>query len=123
MIIYRSIKLEFEQANIMLLSRYKKWVASGSTQGEFIDDYTKNYDIIPFRFWYGKTDKLSAFAETLPRVTFNCGIDQNETRGIIENTDSLYEARLLQYQRINQSEVNQGERQYFKGVIEIKDSE
>ena len=121
--IYRSIELEFEQTNIMLLPGYKKWIAPNSAQGEFIDDYTKAYDILPFRFWYGKADKLSAFAETLPRVTFNCSGSQNETRGIIENTDSLYEARLLQYQKINQSEVNQGERQYFKGVIEIKDNE
>ncbi|MCK5494392.1 MAG: hypothetical protein KAJ14_14875, partial [Candidatus Omnitrophica bacterium] len=120
--IYGSIKLELEQTNIMLVSQYKKWVASNLAQGAFLDDYTKDYDILPFRFWYGKAKDIGAYGATLPKIIFKSNMGQ-DTRGIVENTDTLYEARLLQYQRINSHDVIKDNRQYFKGIIEICNNE
>ena len=121
--IYEKAVLEIEQANIMLSSQYKNWIVFGRDNGRFTDEYTRNYDILPFRFWYGKAKKISAKVENLPKVTFENNMAGDNFRAIMENTDSLHKARLLQFQKANNHEVLPGKYLYFKGAIKIEPSE
>ena len=121
--IYGEVSLELEQANIMFSSAYKNWAVPDLIQGKFLDEYTQHYDILPFRFWYGKTKEIAATAKTLPRIIFKSAMKKEDLRVIVENTDALYQARLLQYQKMNKSNLSPGKYLYFNGVIEIGSGE
>ncbi len=118
--IYEEVSIEIQQINLMLSPAYKTWAVPGSTQGRFPDEYTEDYDILPYRFWYGKAKKITAEAETLPRISFENDMKKENLRAIVENTDSLYQARLLQYQKVNIRKVLPGKYSYFKGIIKIE---
>ncbi len=122
MSVYKPIRLDFEQANIMLSPYYTKWFIASHSAGIFSDEYTKKYDILPFRFWYGKTGEIKARAsgKDFPAVCFKKDAKYNSFRAIVENTDTVYKARLLQYQRENTDEIKPGEYTYFQGVVNIE---
>lgn len=121
--IYEEVVLEIEQANLMLSSEYRFWVIPEVNQGRFLDEYTQDYDILPFRFWYGKAKEIAGEAETLPRIIFKSCTKNSNSKAIVENTDSLYSARLLQYQKANIYKLLPGRYSYFEGVIEIESKE
>jgi len=114
------VSLGIEQANLMLSPGYKRWVVPGVSEGDFLDEYTEDYDILPFRFWYGKMNSIGVLGKSLPKIIFKNDADNGTTRVIAENTDKLYQARLLQYQKSNSWTVLPGRYSYFKGIIEIK---
>ena len=116
----KQLDLEICQANIMLCPQYKEWAASDCVHGDFLDEYTKKYDILPFRFWYGKAGEIAAEAKALPKICFKNDMKKDDMRAIIENTDSLYQARLLQYQKVNIHKILPGRYPYFKGRIKIE---
>ena len=116
---YEEVFLEIEQANLMLSSSYNSWFIPKISRGKFIDEYTGNYDILPFRFWYGKSSVITAEALNLPRVTFQNNLKDPALRAVVENTDSLYRARLLQFQKSNESGLGIKKYHNFKGVIKI----
>jgi len=118
--ILEEVNLEIEQANLMLSSEYKNWIIPGFHQGEFLDEYTQDYDIIPFRFWYGKSREIGAKAKILPKIIFKSDMKDGVSRAIVENTDYFYRARLLQYQKTNSCNLLPGKYLYFKGVAEIE---
>jgi len=118
--IHEQLDLEICQANIMLCPQYKNWVVSKYGRGNFLDEYTQKYDILPFRFWYGKAKEIAAEAETLPGVCFKDDTKDKNLRAIVENTDDLYRARLLQYQKANNRKILPGKYSYFKGIIKIE---
>lgn len=118
--IHELLDLEICQANIMLCSQYENWIVSKSGCGNFLNEYTQEYDILPFRFWYGKAKEIVAKAEILPRVCFQNDTEGEELRAIIENTDDLYHARLLQYQKANTCKMLPGKYPYFRGVIKVE---
>lgn len=117
--IYEETHLEIEQANLMLPSEYKIWEVTGASGGEFPDEYTHDYDILPYRFWYGKADEIGAKAKNLPKIIFTNDIRNGTKRAVVENTDDFYRARLLQYQKTNSHKLLPGKYLYFKGVIKI----
>ena len=121
--IHEKAVLEIEQANIMFSSQYKKWVIPDYNSGSFADEYTQDYDISPFRFWYGKARKIVTKIKTLPKITFENNMAEDNLWAIVGNTDDLYRARLFQYQKTNIYEVLPGRYLYFKGRIEIEPSE
>ncbi|MFH1519735.1 MAG: ABC transporter ATP-binding protein [Candidatus Omnitrophota bacterium] len=116
------LDLEICQTNIMLCPQYKNWVVSNYGYGKFLDEYTQRYDILPFRFWYGKGEEIIAKADTeaLPRISFKNDMKTAKLRAIVENTDNLYQARLLQYQKENVHKLLPGKYSYFKGIIKIE---
>ena len=118
--IYEDIDLEIEQTNIMLGSDYKKWAVSDKIGGEFTDEHTHDYDILPFRFWYGRAGTIMAEAKGFPRVIFKTDKEDAGLKAIVENTDSLYCARLLQYQKSNAVGLAAKKCDYFSGVITIE---
>jgi len=116
---YEGVFLEIEQANLMLSSAYDSWLIPEGNKGKFIDEYTGEYDILPFRFWYGKSSEITARALNLPRVSFRSNLKGPGLRAVVENTDSLYRARLLQFQKSNPAALGVRKYRHFEGVIEI----
>ncbi|MFH1245223.1 MAG: hypothetical protein V1662_01935, partial [Candidatus Omnitrophota bacterium] len=114
------LSAEIAQVNLMLSPQYRDWVMPGFNRGQFSDEYTEDYDILPFRFCYGKAKEISAAAKKLPGIIFSSETEDNNLRAIVENTDNLYQARLLQYQRVNKGSLLPGEYLYFKGAIRIE---
>jgi len=120
----REINLEIEQTNLMLSSAYRAWtVPALKCKGEFFDEFTEDYDILPFRFWYGKAKKIMAAASTLPKVIFEHKTIGRNLRAVIENTDNLYRARLLQYQKVHSDKSPPGEYLGFRGLIKFEHKE
>ena len=117
--IYEELKLEIEQANLMLFPGYKTWEASGVNKGKFLDEYTQDYDISPFRFWYGKSKKIKAGGDKLPSILFKFNLRDKFSRAVIENSDYLYKARLLQYQESGTARTVSKKYTYFEGEIKI----
>ena len=118
--IYKEVSLEIQQMNLMLSPVYKTWTVPGFARGRFPDEYTEDYDILPFRFWSGKAKEIAAEAEILPKVCFKDDTKDEGLRAVIENTDDLYRARLLQYQKANNQKILPGKYSYFKGIIKIE---
>lgn len=116
------IDLEIEQANIMLSSEYKNWIIPGINQGEFLDEYSRDYDLSPFRFWYGKTKAIRAKAARLPKILFKRDTKDEHLRAVVENTDNTYQARRILYQKADNRKLLPGKYPYFKGLIEIEPS-
>ena len=116
---YKKVSLEIEQVNLMLSSVYDSWSIPNASQGKFIDEYTANYDILPFRFWYGKSSEITASALDLPKVSFKNNLKDSDLRAIVENTDSLYRARLLQFQKSIAVGSEIKKYRYFEGVVKI----
>jgi hypothetical protein len=117
--IHEKADIEMLQCNLMLGDFYKNWaVSDGKINGDFPDEYTADYDILPFRSWYGKGRWICAKAQGLSTVTFaNTSLD-DKFRGIVENTDYFYQGRLLQYQKTGVACLKSDEN-FFTGEITI----
>lgn len=118
---YENIRLELEQASIMLSSEYEIWEAKGHGRGEFLDEFTQDYDILPFRLSYSKADTIEVkdAREILPVISFKSS--GSSFRAIVENSDYFYKARLMQFQKSNVFKNGQRKYRYFQGVIKIAD--
>ena len=117
--VFQEVDLEINQANIMLDSCYKTWKIAGETEGRFSEEYAEDYDILPFRLWYGKGDRITVEGEGFPQLRFKASGEDRETRLIVENTDNFYQARLLQYQKTSSRRLFPAKYPCFKGTIEI----
>ncbi|TBR16032.1 hypothetical protein EPO66_05195 [bacterium] len=98
--ILEEVAIDIEQVGLMLDCEYRDWFIPGMDKYKFLDEFTLGYDILPFRFWYGIPPKnqIGVSGESLPAIVFeNNG--QPGFKGIVENTDYFYKARLLQYQK------------------------
>jgi len=123
--VYEELNLELMQANLMLVNKYKNWTVGGVSQGEFPDEFTKDYDILPYRCWYGlpKQEGIAATDNILPNIIFLEDTENKSLKAIVENTDSLHQARLLQYQRVNSLVLLSQKFCFFKGIVKIKPNE
>jgi len=124
--IYQAVNLEMMQANLMLSSEYQSWIfPKTNLQCVFPNEYTQEYDILPFRFWYGRPIESGfiLMGNNLPELSFLTKLQDESIRGIIENTDYLYQARLLQYQKSSIDKLSPGKKIYFDGLIKISDHE
>jgi ABC-type polysaccharide/polyol phosphate transport system ATPase subunit len=118
--VFGELNLELAQANLMLSKDYKDWSIPEVNSGKFMDEYTADYDILPFRFWYGPAGPKGIEARgNLPYVLFKSILDNESFRGIIENTDYLYCARLIQYQKTKFNNVTPAKSAFFEGLIQI----
>ena len=104
----------------MLSAQYRQWDVAGSANGLFPEEYTGDYDILPFRLWYGRAGIAAAMADELETIRFKSTSNQQELRLIIENTDRLYKGRLLQYQHGQLVRLQPGQKLLFKGEISIE---
>ncbi len=120
--VHEEIDLEIEQAGIMLSLKYENWKIPRLIQNKFLDEFPQDYDILPFRFWYGKSNKIEVFSEKkdFPKLLFECKSEEESFRAVVENSDYFYKARLIQYQRSNIQKRFPGKYSYFEGVIKIE---
>lgn len=120
--IYEEADLELIQANLMLINGYYDWEAVGIIKGRFCDEFTHGYDILPYRYWYGKPQQngIMVIDKTFPDIVFRPDMEDDSLRAIVENTDYLYQARLLQYQKSNIGKLSPQKYCFFAGIIEIK---
>ncbi|MDD2702969.1 MAG: ABC transporter ATP-binding protein [Candidatus Omnitrophica bacterium] len=116
-----TMMLELQQSNIMLIPEFKAWKADGCSSGVFSEEYSTDYDILPFRFCYGKSDtmRIEVNAPQLPPLIFKSMMEEDALRMIVENSDFLYRARLVQFQKKNTALLSPGTYRYFKGAIHV----
>ena len=115
------LNLEIEQTSIMLVPDYDNWVVPEVNKGKFLNEFTQQYDILPFRFWSGKASEagIGAISRNLPNIFFKCNLRSKYFHAILENSDIFYKARLLQYQKSNTHKISSGKYTYFEGTIGI----
>lgn len=95
------IKLEREQANIMLSGAYRTWSTSESA-GYFPEGFNTDYggDWQSLSTLEPRPDKrITALGDNvhLPTVSFYCTYPRNTMRGAIINSDDQFKGRVLQY--------------------------
>jgi len=120
--IHKETSIELAQAGIMLVADYSEWSASQGSKGEFLNDFTSDYDILPFRYWYGKAEgnTLAVSGMNLPNLSFSNTLPAIMPGGLVENSDFIYCGRLLQYQKINNKTLPLKKYPYFSGVIKVE---
>ncbi len=119
--VHQAVEIEIEQTSMMLLDKYKEWSVKDMVKGKFIDEFTLDYDILPFRYWYGNASKKSLMVSEkgLPTIAFFNQKPYLMPRALIENSDYLYHSRLLQYLKLNKKLLPLKKRLYFSGMIKI----
>jgi ABC-type polysaccharide/polyol phosphate transport system ATPase subunit len=117
--VYDKVEIEIEQANVMVSSRYKDWIIPDINGGRFLNDYSQDYDISPYRFWYGESKEIITIAKDLPKIIFKNETDDRKMRAIVENSEFIYKARRLQWHKVKSNSVMPGRYLYFKGVIQV----
>jgi ABC-type polysaccharide/polyol phosphate transport system ATPase subunit len=123
--IHKETSIELAQAGIMLTAGFSEWSAGKGSKGKFLDDFTSDYDILPFRHWYGKAKEniLAISGNSLPDLSFSNTTPETMPRGLVENSDYIYCSRLLQYQKNNNQVLPAGKYPYFSGVIKVGNKE
>ncbi|MFA5369531.1 MAG: hypothetical protein WC300_02275, partial [Candidatus Omnitrophota bacterium] len=118
--IHEKMDMEMQQANIMLSNRYKKWSAGPDANGSFSGEYTRDYDILPFRYFSGRSRTgITVVGPHLPRVLFKYDKKDKGLKAVIENTDSLYKSRLLQFYKVVTRALSPGAYPFFEGTIKV----
>jgi ABC-2 type transport system ATP-binding protein len=123
--------LDREQVNIMLSDAYRAWSVPGQRQQEFPAGFKEHNGVSWDRQW----SKAGAFPiglekcharksfwdrRCLPSVTFACPDHCRMRYSVIENTDNLFQARLLQYEMEPAGKDQVGDSVYFEGRIKIR---
>lgn len=129
-VIWEEVLLEREQVNIMFSDKYEKWFVYKQIHGRFPKIFNEHNGIFWNRLWCG--DKVLSIGikkgkikkgifgrQILPSVVFSCAGDCQAHYSVIENTDNLFQARILQYE-LDQNQVNTSDKnKYFEGQIKI----
>jgi hypothetical protein len=114
----------------MLSERYKEWFAGRQFHGKFPAIFSEHNGIFWDRLWCGdrvlsigikkcKIKKSTLNRQFLPSVIFGCSGDCQVHYSIIENTDNLFQARILQYELNSDQRINSDKNKYFEGQIKI----
>ena len=119
------LKLEREQANIMLPADYKHWEAPGSA-GSFPASFNSDYggDWQALHIMDPRPDNaisVKGDGAGLPGVSFYCTHPRKGMKGIVINSDDQFEGRVLQYVVKHGPfyYVLPGEYEYFSGYFLI----
>ena len=106
----------------MLSHGFVNW-ETDENHGKFSDEFSQQYDILPFRFWSGTTNSIKVESAEGFKIEFSCERALGGFMGIVENSDSFYRARIIQYQKPNFLEEkrnkNRSEYLLFEGYIEL----
>jgi len=130
--IWDDVILGREQVNIMLSDNYKKWYVHKRIYGKFPKTFSEHTGIFWDRLWCGdttypikvekgKTGNESLTRQVLPTVSLDCSKDCMVRYFVIENTDNLFEARVLQCElNLGQKcDTDQNGNKYFEGQIRL----
>lgn len=120
LIVTTPFRIDHETINLMLSESFTSWQTNLS-DGEFPHEFKEG-------FWSRSVsitkDKPFVMVKpqdsSLPKVNFELNNTQNDYIGVIANTDSVYRARVIQYERKKMSaEYLPEERYSFSGTIRI----
>lgn len=129
---WEDIILEKEQINLMVSERYKKWFVHKQFHGKFPESFSEHNGLYWDKLWFEdralpigikkcKIKKGILSKQFFPSVLFSCVEDCRVHYSVIENTDNLFQARILQYE-LNSSKKNAyngNKDKYFTGQIKI----
>lgn len=128
--LWEDVILEREQVNIMLSDKYKAWFAHKQFHGRFPKIFSEHNGVFWDRLWCG--DKILLIGtkkckikrdifngQFLPSIVFSCSRNCQSRYSVIENTDNLFQARLLQYELDLRQTTAPDKNKYFEGQIKI----
>ena len=122
---------EREQVSLMLSDKYQEWFVQKKTQGRFPKEFSDhNRGIFWDRLWSGDTQlpigakgcKLGQgifSRRLLPSVVWDCSQDSFSRHLSIENTDTLFKARVLQCELESVRKDSAQKNKYFSGKVKI----
>ena len=124
------IRLERAQVNLMLSDAYKGWVANKHIYGKFPGSFNKHNGFLWDRLWAGDIKSTIGIRKQrlgrgifdrsfLPSVLLNCSENCRGHHCIVENTDDLFEARVLQCELDTDNKGVSKDDKYFEGKIRI----
>jgi len=122
--------LEKGQANLMLSNKYKEWFVYKKASGKFPDRFIQHNGVFWDRLWCGDTaspigvkkcklKKTFLDRQFLPALIYSCSADYQGRYSIIENTDNLFQARILQCELSSSQRYNADGNKYFDAQIKI----
>ncbi|MFC1514959.1 ABC transporter ATP-binding protein [Candidatus Omnitrophota bacterium] len=128
--IWAKVALGREQVNIMLSDRYEKWFVHKRAQGIFPEKFCQHNGIFWDRLWHGAIKspigikkciiKRGIFKrECLPSLVFKSSDDCRAHHLIVENSDELFRARILQCELDMGKKNEAGGNKHFEGRIEL----
>ena len=101
--IYDKVKIDLEQANLMLRRSYNKWDIDGKAMGIFPKDF-EDLDLDNYweRLYYGAAKNSFVVVENKDnRILYKSLISDENLKLVVENSDTFYKGRVIQYRRIN----------------------
>lgn len=110
-----------EQVNIMLSDAYKKWFIPKELSESFPVKFREHSGNFWDRLWCrdGALTMGIKKCKSLPSLSFSCLLDCQVRYSAIENTDDLFQARVLQYELYPDSKGGLAAEKYFSGQIKI----
>ena len=128
--IWEDVLLEKEQVNMMLSDKYKEWFTNKRIYGKFPEKFNSHNGFFWDRLWCGdgastvgtkkaKIKKGFFSAEILPSLIFGFSPDCQARYCVVENTDDLFESRVLQCELGSGESSGSGKNVYFTGQIKI----
>lgn len=100
--VWEHIILQKGQVNLMLSDAYKEWFVEKKIRGEFSRKFMDHNGIFWDRLWCGDTSLpigvkgVHPENNVIPPVTFVCQGGHQDRYFVIENTDTLFQSRVLQ---------------------------
>ncbi len=119
-----------EQVNIMLSEKYQKWFLNKHVHGKFPQKFSEHNGVFWDRLWCGgansplgikycKAEKDIFNSQFLPSIIFSSSKDCRVRYSVIENTDNLFQARVLQYEIGAKQAFGSEGNKYFEGQVKV----
>lgn len=127
---WEDVVSEREQVSLMVSDKYTEWFSQKKTHGKFPQSFIEHNGVFWDRLWCGnsalpigikrcKVKKGIFTRQFLPSIIFDCSADCQARYSIIENTDNLFQSRVLQYELDSNQESTSDKNKYFEGRIKI----
>jgi len=127
---WEDVRLDKEQVNLMLSDAYKEWFTNKRIHGNFPERFSVHNGFFWDRLWCGdatsmvgvKKSKLKKgifSREALPALIFGFSPRCRARYCVIENTDDLFQSRILQCELVSGEAPGSEKNVYFDGQIRI----
>ncbi|MFA5350962.1 MAG: ABC transporter ATP-binding protein [Candidatus Omnitrophota bacterium] len=126
----KAIIFEREQVGLMVSDYYKEWFFPRQFKAKFPVDFIGHTGIFWERLWCGAGSSIIGVEKSLmkkglfkrkliPSLSFESFPDSQARQAIVENTDDLFQARVMQYEISPRSGSGGGTSIYFHGKIKV----
>jgi len=124
------VVIEREQVGLMVSDYYKEWFSPQQIKAKFPEDFIEHTGIFWERLWCGDASSYLGVEKGLirkglinsnyiPSLCFESCPDSQARHAIVENTDNLFRARVMQYEISPRAEGGGRTSVYFHGKIKI----